>query len=91
MPTQRKRHTVTETDEVGDVLRRVEAATGERADLGELVLLGGKEKLLRTQLQHEANVQRGVLRRRLVERTRTGEGIDLDAVSDVHESGWTHG
>jgi hypothetical protein len=34
--------------------------------------------------------QRAELRRQLVERLRTGEGIDVDAAYEVREHGWTH-
>lgn len=91
VPTQRKRHSITESDAVEDVLRRLEAATGERPDLGELVTIGGNELLRRTEKQQQADDQRRTLRRRLLERTRTGEGIDQDALTAARAHGWVHG
>ncbi|MGI8729387.1 MAG: hypothetical protein ACR2LK_05265 [Solirubrobacteraceae bacterium] len=88
MPTQRKRHTVTETDAVGDTLRQVEAVTGRRADLGELIVIGGEVKLRRAEQDARDSQARLRLRQRFVERTQTGEGIDTGALQAVHESGW---
>jgi hypothetical protein len=45
MPTRRKRHSITETDDVAAVLDRVRGATGGELDLPELVKLGGEAKL----------------------------------------------
>jgi hypothetical protein len=90
VPTKRKRHSVTETDEVGVALRRVEAATGTRPDLAELVVLGSEVKISKATEHRERDQAQAQLRARFLERTRTGEGIDLDALDRVRAAGWRH-
>lgn len=90
MPTKRKRYIVTETDEVGDVLRRVADALGTAPDIGELVVLGGEEKLRRVAAERNESRRRLELRQRFLERTRTGHGIDVQALREVREHGWSH-
>ncbi len=89
MPTSRKRHSITETDEVASVLDRVRAATGGVLDLPELVRLGGEAKLRELSAAHAADQRRLVLRRRFGERTATADGVDVEALREIHEQGWT--
>lgn len=89
MPTTRKRHSITETDDVADVLDRVRVATGGLIDLPELVKLGGEAKLRQLDEARADEEHRRELRRQFGERTLSGEGIDVDALRYVHEHGWT--
>jgi hypothetical protein len=91
MPTSRKRHSITETDEVASVLDRVRAETGGSLDLPELVRLGAEAKLRELSAARAADQRRSVLRQRFAERTATAEGIDVDALREVHEQGWAGG
>lgn len=91
VPTSRKRHSITETDRVAAVLDQVRAEDpGGRVDLSELVILGGEEKLRRLREQREDDERRLKLRLEFLERTRTAKGIDVDALIEAHEHGWTH-
>jgi len=89
MPTSRKRHSITETDDVSDVLDRVRLATGGRLDLPELVKLGGEAKLRQLEEATADDERRRELRRQFGEQTLSGEGIDLDALLYVRDHGWT--
>jgi len=91
MPTSRKRHSVTETDEVASALDRIRAAdaTGQ-VNLAELVVLGAERKLQDLALRRDDERRRGELRERFLARTASGEGIDWDAMDEVHERGWSH-
>jgi hypothetical protein len=37
------------------------------------------------------DVLRAELRNRFLVRTRSGRGVDFEALTEVHEHGWTHG
>jgi hypothetical protein len=91
MPTRRKRHSITETDDVAAVLDRVRGATGGEVDLPELVKLGGEVKLRQLSEARAQDERRLQLRRRFAERTLVGEGIDIDALHEVRERGWARG
>ncbi len=69
-----------------DALRR----RGERVRMGELVILGARERLRELEAEREDEDRKAELRRQLVERLRTGEGIDIDAAYEVREHGWIH-
>lgn len=86
MPTQRKRHSITETDDVAAVLDRVRGATGGEVNLPELVKLGGEAKLRQLSEARAQDEHRLQLRRRFAERTLAG--IDVDALHEVRERGW---
>lgn len=86
MPTQHKRHSVTETPEVAQALAPLRARAGE-VRLGELVVLGAREKL--RQLVHEdpaAQAARERLARRTVDRCTGGDPALADR---VRREGWT--
>ena len=59
-------------------------------NLAELVVLGAERKLEQLQTSSEIEAHSLALRERFLERTRTGEGIDIDALLYVHEHGWGH-
>jgi len=63
---------------------------GERVRMGELVIRGARERLRELEAEREDEARKAELRRRLVERLRTGEGIDVDAAYEVREHGWIH-
>jgi hypothetical protein len=91
VPTSRKRHTVTETNEVGAALDRVrQADPAGSVNLGELVVLGAACKVELLEQAQRDDQRRAELRERFLQRTRTGEGVDWDALVEVHERGWTH-
>jgi hypothetical protein len=89
VPTRRPRHSITETPPVRealDALRR----RGERVRLDDLVIRGARERLLEMETSREEEARKAKLRQNLVERLRTGEGLDVDAAYEVSEHGWTH-
>lgn len=69
-----------------DALRR----RGERVRLGDLVVRGARERLAEMEAARDDEAHRAELRRDLIERLRTGEGLDADAAYEVSEHGWTH-
>ncbi|HLN01129.1 MAG TPA: hypothetical protein VK335_17700 [Bryobacteraceae bacterium] len=89
MPTRHPRHSITETPPVRealDALRR----RGERVRLDDLVIRGARERLQEMENSREEEARKAKLRQDLVERLRTGEGLDVDAAYEVREHGWTH-
>jgi len=89
MPTRHPRHSVTETPPVRealDALRR----RGERIRLDDLVIRGARERLREVEAARDQETRNIELRRQLIERLRTGEGLDADAAYEVRERGWTH-
>jgi hypothetical protein len=89
VPTHLPRHSVTETPPVREALDALRLR-GERVRMGELVIRGARERLRELEAQREDEQERAQLRRNLVQRLRTGEGIDVDAAYEVREHGWTH-
>ena len=89
MPTRHRRHSITETPPVRealDALRR----RGERVQLDDLVIRGARERLREMEVARAGEAHNVERRRQLVERLRTGEGLDADAAYEVRERGWTH-
>jgi hypothetical protein len=89
VPTRRPRHSITETppvQEALDALRRC----GERIRLDDLVIRGARERLREMEAARDQESRNMELRRQLIERLRTGEGLDADAAYEVRERGWTH-
>jgi hypothetical protein len=80
---------VTETPPVREALDALRLR-GERVRMGELVIRGAHERLRELEAEHEGEQKQAQLRRDLVQRLRTGEGIDVDAAYEVREHGWTH-
>lgn len=87
VPTNRRRHAITETPPVQAALDELRSELGtERIELGELVVLGAGAKLaaLRAQQQGDA-----ALRRRLADRVRSRDVlVDRRAADEVRASGW---
>lgn len=82
---------VTETDPVAAALERVrQAYPGQRINLAELVVLGADRKLEVIERERGDDERRAGLRERFLSRTRTGEGIDWEALQDAHDRGWVH-
>lgn len=82
---------ITETDEVGAALERVRQADPRHTvSLGELVVLGAERKVELIERDHDDQQRRAELRERFLRRTRSGAGIDWDALLDVNERGWAH-
>jgi hypothetical protein len=89
MPTRHPRRTLTETPPVRealDALRR----HGERVHLRDLVIRGAHARLHEIEAESDSEARNAELRRQLVERLRTGKGIDVEAAYEVRERGWTH-
>lgn len=89
VPTHLPRHSVTETPPVREALDALRLR-GEQVRMGELVIRGARERLRELEAEYENEQERSQLRRDLVQRLRTGEGIDVDAAYEVREHGWTH-
>ena len=87
MPTKRRRHAITETPPVQEALDELRAELGEeRVQLGELVVLGAREKLARLHAERGDLAER---RRQLAELVRSGQlPVDLDAADEVRRTGW---
>jgi hypothetical protein len=82
---------VTETDAVGAALERVrQADPGHTISLSELVVLGAERKLELIRQARSDDERCAELRERFLTRTRTGAGIDWDALHDAHDRGWAH-
>ena len=87
MPTNRRRHAVTETPPVQAALDELRRELGtDRVELGELVVLGAGVKLAELRAAQADTVER---RARLAERVRVrGVGVDVDAADEVRARGW---
>ena len=87
MPTNRRRHAVTETPPVQAALDELRRELGtDRIELGELVVLGVDAKLAALRAERDDAV---ALRRRLGDRVRTAAaGADLAAAQEVRRTGW---
>jgi hypothetical protein len=89
MPTQRRRHAVTETPMVEEALNRLRSELGrDRVNLDELVVLGVRAKLSELSATKEAAQQ--VLRKQLADRVRARDiPADLELAIEVRQSGWS--
>jgi hypothetical protein len=87
MPTKRRRHAITETPPVQAALDELREELGdERVEMGELVILGAREKLARLRTERDGTAQ---LRRRLADRVRRRDiPADRAAADEVRRSGW---
>ncbi len=82
---------ITETDDVGAALDRVRLADPrQKVNLAELVVLGAERKIELIEREHGDHQRRAELRERFLRRTRSGAGVDWDALLDVHDRGWAH-
>jgi hypothetical protein len=76
VPTKRRRHAITETPPVEEALNDLRGElNGERVDLGELVILGAREKLARLRAKELRNAE---LRRELANAIRNRELTPID-------------
>lgn len=89
MPTRHPRHSITETPRVRAALEPLRRR-GVKVELGDLVVLGAEERLRRIEEERAEEERRRELRLQLIERLRTGEGLDVAAAYEVRETGWTH-
>jgi hypothetical protein len=87
VPTQRRRHAITETPRVQAALDELRQELGDEGiELGELVILGVDVKLDEIRLARDGDAVR---RRRLADRVRSrAVGADLEAANEVRSSGW---
>jgi hypothetical protein len=89
VPTRHPRHSITETPSVREALDELRRC-GERVRLGDLVIRGARQRLAELQAERDEQAHKRDLRLRLIERLRTGEGLDAVAAYEVREHGWTH-
>jgi hypothetical protein len=89
MPTKLRRHSITETPRVRDALEPLRRR-GVPVELGDLVVRGAADRLREVEAEEPEEQRKARLRQRLVERLRTGKGIDIAAAYEVREHGWTH-
>jgi hypothetical protein len=87
MPTRRRRHAITETPPVHAALDELRQALGEdRLEMGELVILGAREKLAAVRSDRD---DAAALRRRLADRVRSRDiPADRAAADEVRRAGW---
>lgn len=90
VPTNRRRHAITETPPVEAALDELRRELGrERVELAELVVLGAGAKLAALRAQREGDA---ALRRRLADRVRSSRlPVDRGAADEVRRSGWARG
>jgi hypothetical protein len=89
MPTRHARHSVTETPPVREALDALRLR-GERVRMSDLVIRGARERLRELDAERDDEARRAELRRDLVRRLHTGEGLDAEAAYEVREHGWIH-
>jgi hypothetical protein len=88
MPTQRRRHAITETPPVQAALDELREALGDtaRIEFGELVILGAHEKVARLRAARGETTSR---RRELADRIRRRDlPVDRAAADEVRRAGW---
>jgi hypothetical protein len=87
IPTKRPRHAITETEPVREALEELRHELGEgKIELGELVILGAREKAARLRAERVDVTQR---RKALADRVRRGDvATDRAAADEVRRSGW---
>jgi len=88
MPTKHPRVSVTLTprlQEAREHLRR----RGVNASVAELALTGARELLAETEARDADDRRRRELRQRLTARLRSGAALDVEAIREVRETGWT--
>lgn len=89
VPTRHPRHSVTETPPVREALDELRRR-GIKVELGDLVIRGARDRVAEHEGANDDEAHRAELRQRLVQRLRSGEGIDVQAAYEVREHGWTH-
>lgn len=92
VPTDKRRYTITETGPVAEALERYRAAghgAVTNSDVADLVVSGVAAQLRAGEEEQADAERRRVLRERFIQRSRTGEGIDVGALGEARER-WTH-
>lgn len=87
MPTQHRRHAITETPPVKAALDELRGELGEgRIEFGELVILGAYQKVAQLRAERDDAVSK---RQRLAARIRHREVlVDRAAADEVRRAGW---
>lgn len=87
VPTKRRRHAITETPSVEAALDELrEELGGGRIELGELVILGARQRTAELRAGRDGAAAR---RRALADRVRRRDvAVDRDAADEVRRSGW---
>lgn len=87
MPTKRRRHAITETPSVEAALDELrEELRGGRIELGELVILGARQRTAELRAGRDDAAAR---RHALADRVRRRDvAVDRDAADEVRRSGW---
>ena len=87
MPTQHRRHAITETPPVKAALDELREQLGDaRIEFGELVILGAHQKAAQLRAAHDETATR---RRVLAERLRRRDlPVDRAAADEVRRAGW---
>jgi hypothetical protein len=86
VPTKRRRHAITETPPVEEALDELRKELGsDRVDLGELVILGARERLTRVRSERNRDAER---LKDLAERVRNRQltPLDLEAADAARRS-----
>jgi hypothetical protein len=88
MPTQHRRHAITETPPVKAALDELREQLGDaRIEFGELVVLGAHQKVAQLRAARDDTASR---RRELAERIRHRDiPVDRAAADEVRRVGWT--
>jgi len=89
MPTKHHRHSITETPRVREALEPLRRR-GVKFELSDLVVRGAEQRLHELEAERVEEERKAELRQRLIERLRTGKGLDVAAAYEVRETGWTH-
>jgi hypothetical protein len=88
MPTQHRRHAITETPPVKAALDELREQLGDaRIEFGELVILGAHQKAAQLRAAHDETAAR---RSALAERVRRRDlAVDRAAADEVRRAGWS--
>ncbi len=87
MPTQNRRHAITETPPVKAALDELRGELGDgRVEFGELVILGAQQKVAQLRAERDDTASR---RRQLASRIRRRDvPVDRAAADEVRRAGW---
>jgi Arc/MetJ-type ribon-helix-helix transcriptional regulator len=88
VPTKHPRVSVTITPPLQEARERLRQQ-GVHASVAELALVGARELLAEAEASGADDRRRRELRQRLTARMRGGEALDVDAIREVRETGWT--
>jgi hypothetical protein len=87
VPTQHRRHAITETPPVKEALDELRGELGDgRIEFGELVILGARQKAAQLRAERDDTASR---RRQLASRIRRRNvPVDRSAADEVRRAGW---